>query len=133
MENKTYNIQNPNLKEMPERQSENCMLRKLKSRSGESIAETLVAVLIAALALMMLAGAINASSNMITKSKNLLNTYYTANNNLASETSAGSDLEATVTISTLSQARTVTSYSPDYATGDSKLGGAEDLISYKRK
>ena len=56
------------------------IVRKLNSTSGESIAETLVAVLIAAIALLMLAGTINTASNLITKSKNTLDEYYHSNN-----------------------------------------------------
>jgi len=68
------------------------MTRKLKSRSGESIAETLVAVLIAAFGLLMLAGTINSASNLITNSKKKLSEYYEANNTLASATStSGTD------------------------------------------
>ena len=59
------------------------MLRKLKSNSGESIAETLVAVLISAFALLMLAGTVNTASNLITKSQAALQTYYSNTNDLA--------------------------------------------------
>jgi len=62
------------------------IVRKLKNNSGESIAETLVAVLIAAFALLMLAGTINTASNLITNSKNRLKVYYDENNRLASGT-----------------------------------------------
>ena len=55
------------------------MKKKLKSQAGESIGETLVSLLIAALALVMLAGAISASSGVIMKGRNKLNAYYTAN------------------------------------------------------
>ena len=55
------------------------MKKKLKSQTGESIGETLVSLLIAALALVMLAGAISASSGVIMKGRNKLNAYYTAN------------------------------------------------------
>lgn len=55
---------------------------KLKSTSGESIAETLVAVLISAFALLMLAGTVNTSSNLITRSQDSLGNYYEANNGL---------------------------------------------------
>ena len=47
--------------------------KKIKSPSGESIAETLVALLIAALALVMLAGAMTAASNMIAVSRKKMN------------------------------------------------------------
>lgn len=69
---------------------------KLKSTSGESIAETLVAVLIAAFALLMLAGTINSASNLITKSKTKLNAYYEKNNALSAEDVSvrdGTDIE----------------------------------------
>ena len=49
---------------------------KLKSSAGESIAEVLIALLISSLALMMLAGMINAASNTITTSRNILEKYY---------------------------------------------------------
>jgi len=49
---------------------------KLKSSAGESIAEVLIALLISSLALMMLAGMINAASNTITTSRKILEDYY---------------------------------------------------------
>lgn len=49
--------------------------RRLCSQAGESLGETLVGLLIAALALTMLAGAMMTSSGIITKSKAALNTY----------------------------------------------------------
>ena len=42
--------------------------KKLKSAAGETIGETLVALLISSLALMMLAGAVSAATRMITRS-----------------------------------------------------------------
>lgn len=59
---------------------------KLRSKSGESISETLVALLISALALVMLAGAIAAASNMVTRTREKLNKYYIANNYVARQT-----------------------------------------------
>jgi hypothetical protein len=53
--------------------------KKLNSRSGESLTETLVALLISALALVMLAGAITASMRVITRSREKLDEYYNAN------------------------------------------------------
>ncbi|MBQ8110359.1 MAG: hypothetical protein IJ124_09405 [Clostridia bacterium] len=52
------------------------MLLKLKSVSGESIGETLISLLISALALVMLAGAISSASNIINNSKTAMETYY---------------------------------------------------------
>ena len=52
------------------------VLKKLRGNAGESIAETLVALLISALALVMLAGAVSAASNIISKSNEKMNEYY---------------------------------------------------------
>lgn len=57
----------------------NKIKRKLNSRAGESISETLVSLLIASLALVMLAGTLTASSGMITKSRAKMKAYYDAN------------------------------------------------------
>lgn len=51
------------------------MIRKLKSRNGESIAEVLVATLIAALATVMFASMVTASENMVRKSDKAYNDY----------------------------------------------------------
>ena len=59
---------------------------KLNSRKGESIAEVLVALLIAALALVMLASMITSSSSMIKSSRIKMQDYYTANNALETRT-----------------------------------------------
>ena len=53
------------------------MLKKLRSTAGESIGETLIALLISALALGMLAGAVSSASNIITRSNDAMNDYYT--------------------------------------------------------
>lgn len=59
--------------------SKSKIVEKLRKRGGETIAETLIALLIAALALTMLAGAISVSSSIVTKSRNTLRTYYETN------------------------------------------------------
>lgn len=64
------------------------MVRKLKSTSGESIAETLVAVLISAFALLMLAGTVNTASNLITQSQAALKEYYVNTNKLSTRDSS---------------------------------------------
>lgn len=53
---------------------------KLRDRSGETISETLVALLVSALALVMLAGAIATASRIITTSRTKLKSYYDKNN-----------------------------------------------------
>ena len=58
------------------------LIKKIKSQTGESISETLVALLISSLALVMLAGAISSSSGLITKSRDKLDKYYSANEDM---------------------------------------------------
>lgn len=55
-------------------------IRKLASKAGESIGETLVALLISALALMMLAGAVSSGMNVVEASKKAIGDYYIVNN-----------------------------------------------------
>ena len=54
--------------------------KKLKSRAGESIGETLVALLISAMALLMLAGAVSSGMSVVTRSNAVLKSYYEINN-----------------------------------------------------
>ena len=51
-------------------------LRKLYSRAGESIGETLIALLISALALLMLAGAVSSAGKIVTRNKAAMEKYY---------------------------------------------------------
>jgi len=68
--------------------------RKLKSRAGESIGETLVALLISALALVMLAGAISATGRMITASDKQLGKYYDGDKKLVTLTASDGTLNS---------------------------------------
>lgn len=54
------------------------MKKKLRSRAGETISEVLVALLIASISLVMLAGMITASAHAIERSRKMLETYYEA-------------------------------------------------------
>jgi len=54
-------------------------MNKIRSTSGETIAETLIALLISALALVMLAASISVASHMVTTSREKLRDYYDAN------------------------------------------------------
>lgn len=70
--------------------------RKLRSTAGESIAETLIAVLISALALVILAGAISATARIIIDSDNAMGRYYDMDANLATHSDASSTLNVTI-------------------------------------
>lgn len=65
--------------------------KKLHSSSGESIAETLIALLISSLALVMLASMISSTSNMLSQSKIAMNKYYTEINKLAEQSDSRTD------------------------------------------
>ena len=72
------------------------MIKKLRSRSGESIAETLIALLVSALALMMLAGAVSAATNVVTKSKAKMTEYYAADQLLTEAAKSTNTLTVTM-------------------------------------
>ena len=55
---------------------------KLRGRTGESIAETLIATLIAALALVMLAGAVASAARIVTTSKKAIEEYQSEAGNI---------------------------------------------------
>ena len=65
---------------------------KLRSPAGESIGETLAALLIAALALTMLAGAVTASAKVVDRSRDTLDAYYSAQEGLTKK-QAGKSVE----------------------------------------
>ena len=55
------------------------LLHKLRGQAGESLAETLMAVLVITLALTILAGMIGAAGNMVKTSEAKMNEYYESN------------------------------------------------------
>lgn len=73
-------------------------LAKLRSQSGESIAETLIALLISSLALVMLAGAVGSASRVITTSNAKMAEYYSMDNKLAEQKAEKADGSVTVSI-----------------------------------
>ncbi len=107
------------------------MINKLKSTSGESIAETLVAVLIAAFALLMLAGSVNTSSNLITQSQSKLEEYYSKNNTLVEETTSTKGvIEVTVSGSGISEKWSGVPYY-QLTNNESSVLGSKNLVSYR--
>ena len=56
--------------------------KRLKDLRGESIAETLVALLVSSVGLLMLAGMLNGSTLMIDRSRKTVGSYYAGNNKL---------------------------------------------------
>lgn len=79
---------------------------KLLNKAGETIGETLVALLISAFALVMLAGAISKTANMITSSDKKMGEYYNKDATLANQ--GGTDnLSVSITGTDISESRTV--------------------------
>ena len=76
------------------------MKRKLKSRAGESLGETLIALLIAVFALLMLAGAITTASTVVNRSKQKMNSYYSANESIIQLSGSGNDTSLYFSVST---------------------------------
>ena len=68
------------------------MKRKLHSKAGESIGETLVALLISALALVILAGVIGAATRIITRSNAAVKSHYDADADRSKITTKSSPL-----------------------------------------
>lgn len=108
------------------------MKNKILSQAGESIGETLVALLIAALALVMLAGAMSSSSGVILKSRDKLDDYYTANeedNGVIKMTSGGSTAEKRITITDTTGNISLQSYKVSYYKNDEF--GKKTVVAYK--
>lgn len=80
------------------------MIRRLKSRAGESIAETLVALLISALALLMLAGAVSAATRVVMSSTAKLTAYYQGDRELVEGTAQNGIPAKSITVSLADEA-----------------------------
>lgn len=93
---------------------------KLRSRAGESLSETLIALLVSVLALVMLAGAISAAGNIVTRSRNAMEEYLAADAAMAGR-EASAKGEGTIAITVGGLTKTVDWY---------KNEKAEDVIAY---
>ena len=76
----------------------NRIRRKIQSNTGESIAETLVAVLLIALALTMLAAMISSTANMVKTSETKMNEYYKANAALETFAASVEPIDVAITV-----------------------------------
>ena len=79
------------------------LMKRLRSESGESIAEVLVALLIAAVALMMLAAMISSTVSIVNKSKTKMDEYYQNNAILELQTSPTATPILTIESSTVQE------------------------------
>ncbi len=103
-------------------------LKRISCNAGESISETLIALLVAALALTMFAGAISSSANVINKGRIKMDEYYDANESIVTMTGT-SQTGKTVTItdgSNFTQSGIdITYYTNDYL-------GNTSIVTYKK-
>lgn len=58
---------------------------KLLSKAGETLTETMVALLIASLGLVILAGAVSTTTRIVQRSEGVLESYYDLNNEVAQQ------------------------------------------------
>lgn len=85
------------------------MKQKIKDRSGESLGETLVALLISALAMVMLVTMNDASGNLISRSIDTVKEYQTGINKLALQNSSESTSTGTASLFSASEAGKIVS------------------------
>lgn len=107
---------------------EKSIAAKLKSRAGESIGETLVALLISALALLMLAGAISAATRVVTQSRTAMTGYYAAAGNIEARTTTSRQINLTLTDSAASDPLNSINFAVD--TYENNTIAAKPVIAY---
>lgn len=76
----------------------NALIKKLKSRKGDSLAEVLVAVLISLLALGLLGTMVSTSSKMVSKSVDTMDVYYDSCSDLVEQNPSPSNPTGSVEI-----------------------------------
>ena len=106
------------------------LLYILKDENGESIGETLVALLISAVAIIMLAGAINTAMRVVIESRNKLDTYYSKNDGLAAMSSGGKEGKVTITDGSSDDPLTIPVYDINYY--ENNDFASTPVISYKK-
>ena len=74
----------------------NKWIKKLRSQAGESIGETLVALLISSLALVMLAGAVSAATRIVLQSKDAMQDYYDRDKKMVTASASPSTGKTTI-------------------------------------
>ena len=115
--------------QMDKQALKNRIKKKIRSRTGDSIAEVLIALLISSLALVMLASMITASANMITKSRDTLEDYYAETGGLSSPGETGQTMTVDVTVGSYST-DSPPSYTVVYYRCDNP--GFEKVIAFKK-
>lgn len=108
--------------------------KKIKQTKGETLGETLIALLISALALVMLAGAVSASSGVVMKSKDKVNAYYAANENsngVVKMQGAGTSASITITETTSGVSDPLSITPVPIAYYENNVFSNKEVIAYK--
>lgn len=71
-------------------------ISRLRNTAGESIAETLIALLISSLALIMLAGAVSTATDIVKRSKTTMSAYYDADSALTNVAEGSGSITVTL-------------------------------------
>jgi len=103
--------------------------KKLNTNAGESLAEVLVALLIAALALVMLASMITSSASIIQNSRKNIEAYYAANNALESKSGGAYTTGSVSTSVPLAYGSGITVNVSYYKNAD--VPGGKQVVSFK--
>ncbi len=98
---------------------------KLLSRAGETIAETLIALLISTLALMVLAGMISSTGNLVKSGKDKMDAYYRANGVMESFG------DPTATKLTIADGTYTVSVDVQYATNETFTQTSDAVTAYR--
>lgn len=118
------------------------IIKKLSSQTGESIGETLIALLISALALVMLAGAVSTGMRIVTNSKEKMDAYYKVNNAMVAQAATAPTINGTtasgfskgtltVAVSNLMPSAAATIPPTGYWMNDT-IGGVQ-VVSYRKQ
>lgn len=107
-------------------------IKKLKSQSGESISEVLIASLVVSLAFIMVLSLIMASQKIIKKTDDMMEQYYSDRNAYEEQTVSSSATTGSIVVSNTSGTGCAVTGSID-VTIQAKTINNEDYVSYAKK
>lgn len=109
--------------------------QRIQSDKGETLVETLVAILISSLAMIMLSSAIGTAKNIVFSSRGAIDDYYTADAALASGVNSSNGLvwDGKVKVKVTIGDTTLDAQEANVAYVSEKLPGSTNGISYKAR
>ena len=108
------------------------IIDKLYNKVGESIGETLIALLVASLALIMLAGAISSSSRVVMRSSDKMNEYYSANETTSGIVKMNNGSPGTVSISDTTATNPLATQSYNVSVFQNSTFSDKTVTAYKK-